>query len=634
MTIVPTAHLVVLRPDQKDPCAGVLARQSEESRILENGNKWTLIIYQKEHGILWQIGMVVGMALATLATIFIGLAFEGFKNLWREAFTGKEIYKVEKEESQENKVPVTIEVKPIIEAAAPEQAETQPTQNQQILENQERPNSFPMILQEESPVQEQQPSVPTKKTYHAAKKLFGCPQENPSTNEISSKVEIPMPPPSPRIVYPSPSGTPQKQGQSLSGGIPVLPSRESVNQTQRQLPPTPQKDVDVKALAPLIAKKKKEIDEAIKNNGFKGYAQFVPAMVSYLKGYLGTGSPQSEIQLNNSHYQDLADKEISELAKDKEDSNDNSKSDNENKPDNKKAKEKLYIYEQLETYIKVIRKGQETKKEEEIYLKELDSKIVKEVRSNPDMANKIIAERVQGKATGIKNLEIFFEKIASRDGKESELINEIIDKITDWYTIGKVKHELLKSLTLLDVEQEAKNDPEKTNQIIVNQTKEIKTDIKDLKTLIDKTTVLKLEINKMKEKEFGIFNEKLKDLELVMNIVHSINEQYIKELDKNNTSSKKSFLKALSFTNVETEITTNSHHAMTVIRPLIAQTNLVKIGDINSFKDQLNKLRYSIEKDQQVNPKVLEIFQAIVEALNLGRYQPQRTISSNSLKKF
>ncbi|MCE5317734.1 MAG: hypothetical protein LLG04_10330 [Parachlamydia sp.] len=77
---------------QIDPCQGRPSYKLKEAQEVEHGGrKYRILIYENRHHLGWQFLKGAQALLATVFTLFIGLAFKGVQNLWSQALSGKEI---------------------------------------------------------------------------------------------------------------------------------------------------------------------------------------------------------------------------------------------------------------------------------------------------------------------------------------------------------------------------------------------------------------------------------------------------------------------------------------------------------------------------------------------------------------
>lgn len=93
----PVIESIKIESQQLDPYEG----KEKEGFIPKNSTKlnhtWTIQTYEKKFRLLSQIAYGVLAALGTLTTLCFGLLIKPIQDLWKNAITGKKLYRVEKE---------------------------------------------------------------------------------------------------------------------------------------------------------------------------------------------------------------------------------------------------------------------------------------------------------------------------------------------------------------------------------------------------------------------------------------------------------------------------------------------------------------------------------------------------------
>lgn len=86
---------LIVNVGEKDPYANNPTYQISDQKVkYKNHEKVERIIYQKEHGFLWQIGQLALAFMATVSLVSLALDFKGVIKLWQRGATGEEQVKV------------------------------------------------------------------------------------------------------------------------------------------------------------------------------------------------------------------------------------------------------------------------------------------------------------------------------------------------------------------------------------------------------------------------------------------------------------------------------------------------------------------------------------------------------------
>lgn len=150
---------IFINPDQPDPYEGKLDEESRRVFDDNEGQRWKVITYTKEHDCLWQVRWTIAAIFATLGTLFIGVCVSSaIKNLWRKAIWGKKtLYIVHRKD---------MEAVPKVDKIANEHLQA----NQQEPEMQ-KPELKPEVKQEPVIQKEKKPELKQEPQIHEKENL-------------------------------------------------------------------------------------------------------------------------------------------------------------------------------------------------------------------------------------------------------------------------------------------------------------------------------------------------------------------------------------------------------------------------------------------------------------------------------